>query len=352
MSEKAGKSSKIKIIIIIAAVLVIIAGGAFAAVTAIRASHMFDSVALAKSEVELGSEVSLVSFVSYDKEVIRRASVADDGGFDINKAGTYSVTYTLTSHKGKTQDFVFDVTVKDTVAPELVLSCKEVYMRSDADFDIGAYAEATDKSGSCTVKYDETPDLSVQGEYTVNVYAQDESGNKSIAQSFTLHIRDSKECDVRLASFGDSRETVEKYESAKNGTFVEGKQFSILKYTVDEMGHNTDMTYYFNKNDELFLVTFNVNAARSDPEQYIADYKDIDKKLEEKHGKPDESDTYTGSSYGAYGSDVQALIDGQLAYGSVWRFDDMNVAHSLLSSGGITHFYSYQSKVIAGPDGM
>ena len=53
MSEKAGKSSKIKIIIIIAAVLVIIAGGAFAAVTAIRASHIFDSVALAKSEVEL-----------------------------------------------------------------------------------------------------------------------------------------------------------------------------------------------------------------------------------------------------------------------------------------------------------
>ena len=345
------KKSKLKAIVIALLVALISVVAVTVGLIAFEASKTFDSVALVKSEIELGSDNSLVSLVSYDKEKVSKVEVAESGGFGINKAGTYSVTYSVTSVKGKTKDFVFEVTVKDTVAPKLELSQRVVYLMTKAEFDINDYATATDKSKTQTVCFDEMLDTNKEGMYLLGVYAKDGSGNKSEKQEFTVYVENRENCDVRFANFGDTKDVVERYEPAKDGKFVKGDELSILKYKITEQGHTTDLTYYFNSKGELFLVTFEIETKHKDPDGYIGDYYKIDDALEEKFGKPSVSDVYTGSLYSGCSSDAQALILGQIAYGSVWRLDDMNVAHTLVKDGEITHFYSYQSKNHDAPSG-
>ncbi len=345
------KKTKLKTIIIVLLAALVLVVAVTVGLIAFEESKTFDSVALVKSEIELGSDNSLVSLVSYDKEKVSKIEVTEIGGFGINKAGTYSVTYTATSVKGKTENFVFEITVKDTVAPKLELSQRVVYLMTKAEFDINDYSTATDKSKTQTVCFDEELDTSKEGMYLLGVYAKDESGNKSEKQEFTVYVENRENCDVRFANFGDTKDVVERYEPSKDGEFVKGAELSILKYKITEQGHTTDLTYYFNSKGELFLVTFEIETKHKNPDGYISDYYKIDKVLEEKFGKPSVSDVYTGNLYGGCSSDAQALILGQIAYGSVWRFDDMNVAHTLVKDGEITHFYSCQSNNHDAPSG-
>ena len=76
-------------------------------------------VSQSKDSIELGTGVDLVKYIEFDPEKILEVKVADDGNFDADKLGDYTVVFSIKNKRGNMKDVSYDFHVVDTVAPEL-----------------------------------------------------------------------------------------------------------------------------------------------------------------------------------------------------------------------------------------
>ena len=112
---------------------------------------------------------------------------------DINKLGSYQVTYEVTSSKKKKTEVVFTFEVVDTKAPELTLNKEMVVKLDDTNWKITDFADAKDEyDGEISDKIiiDGEYDISTVGEYRVTIRVSD-SSNNTTSKATTIYVEKS-----------------------------------------------------------------------------------------------------------------------------------------------------------------
>lgn len=289
----------------------------------------FDGVEQTTDSIELGKTVKLADCFKYDKSNIKSIEILDDGNFDNNAIGEYSITVKVTNNKDNTQENKYNISVVDTTPPELKNKESEIYLEKDSDFNIDDYFSTTDKSGTQKIVYDNFVNTAAEGTYTGTVFAEDESGNKSDSQEITVIVEDRSNCDIRNLKWGDSKETVMRYETASLYE-VEGAEFqnntdNSLVYQDNIDGMKTAIFYLFNSQNQLCRAMYVDMEFYSNYDYYLSDYDNLYEKLVNKYGEPTEISDQTGSMAKYCASKGQALQLGYLLKQSSWDLDDVSI---------------------------
>lgn len=288
---------------------------------------------------ELGRQQDLLKTLKYtDKEIID-VSVADDGGFNTDKAGDYNVIFDVTNNRKNHKDIIFTYHVVDTVAPVITVSETELFLAKGSSIDLDSLVAVEDKSGNCTLDFSGELDFEKEGTYVVDVFASDTSGNVSETQTITITVENRDNCDIRMANFGESKEVVKRYET---GTLTFEDE-ECLAYEVTLNGVDAELCYYFNNQDNLYTVLYIMNNTLHNHNAYIVKYDELVNLLEAKYGEPDKSVEYIDSMGGLDKGTLLWL--GYYAREDVWQFDTMRIKTMLLSeeSNDITFLCGYSS---------
>ena len=148
--------------------------------------------------------------------------------------------------------------------------------------------------------------------------------------------------DVRNVKFGDSKETVKKYERCE--ILEEVDTGLICSDTLN--GNNFWVFYYFNENDELYMVAYSIDERFTNYDLYISAYDTIVEQLEEKYGKASKVKDQRSSMAKYCTSDGMALQLGYLAKSSVWNLENMTITSGLYCPNDLTFLIAYSSTKI------
>lgn len=321
---------------------IIIGAGVICAVCAVGAFYYFKiydggfPVTQTVNTYELGSEQDIFDSLKYDERKIIDVSIVDRGGFAMDKAGSYTVTFDFINSRKNHKQIPFAYKVEDTIAPELTVEQNEIYVAKGHNFNLNAYVSSTDISHTNIVKYDEAFDADVPGTYELNVYAEDGSGNKSAAQPVKVVVEDRDNCDVNLSNFGDSKEVVKRYE--EHNIVDEGD--AGLLYSIEEHGLQGDLYYWINKEDQLSNVMYEFTTTY-EWDSFINKYSYFKDDLVAKYGDPSTSDELYDKSLGKGTS----LWLGHYARRDTWDLSNMKITLQLYNeSSNIILFIMYDSK--------
>lgn len=320
--NKSSKKIAIILFLVIMILLCIIIGGAVYYAFIWEGTFQYK---LTKDTVELGTETKIESIISYDTAKIKEVTVKDANGFNTDKLGKYSITYTLVNDRGNAKDITIETEVVDTVSPILALTEDEIWVINGNVKSIDGYIQYEDASGSCDIVYDGEYDLNKDGDYTFDIYVKDSSGNESDKTSMTVHVITRKNCIYDNVCLGDSKEDVLKFcslkynEEATKEVTKDGK-LDLLIYDENISGVDCNILFYFN-ND--ILSEFRLYPV--DPSAYANDYFDclvvidnMKKIISEFYGQPSTDTTYKSSLYPYCATDEQALQIGELKYYTEW----------------------------------
>lgn len=296
-----------------------------------------------KSTVELGMEEDYNSYFTYNKEDIINLSVVDIKNFDINTVGSYEIIYAVTNNRNNTKNMSFPLEVIDTTAPQISLMADEVYIAKGNSFILEEYVEVEEKSDNFSIKSIGDYALDVADTYTIDVYAEDASGNISEKKRFTLIVENRDNCDFRNVKYGDNRETVRRYET--EGEFVEESE-RYLAYNILYDRYDAIVLYTFNLNDELKSIVISIKESHTDYSAYISEYNDIQGKLKQKYGKPKEELVNKGSLYRYCASQGEALMLGQVEMLSRWDLEKEIIFTYLGKDNTIYLMIAYESKEV------
>lgn len=296
-----------------------------------------------ESVIELGTEIELEDLISYDKSNIILFSIVDDDGFDTFKLGHYTVKCEVENVRNNTKQISFAFEVKDTTKPKLTIINQNLHYNVGSDFNIESKIIANDISGECDILYDGEVNKNEAGTYTIDVYAKDSSGN--ISDKKKMNIIYERHCDVRNVCFGDTLETVKKYEEEdleQDGDALGG---------LTTIGSCEYMLFYrFNTRNELYQVMLNHNQWHSNGDYYIAEYEIIIKELLKKYGSASSSDEIRYPLADYCSSDGEALMLGLLIKKAKWNLNNMDITAALFGDAGeITLVISYESTKISQP---
>lgn len=139
----------------------------------------------AEMELEAGAVFEDPGFTAADDcDGDMTALVTVEGTVDTEKAGAYTLVYTVTDAAGNTATVQRSVTVKDLIPPELFLSGDNTVTLFIGDsFEEPGYAATDNCDGDLTEQVQITSDVNmyVPGTYTVTYTAADASGNTATA---------------------------------------------------------------------------------------------------------------------------------------------------------------------------
>lgn len=339
---KKKKFSKNTIIVIIISILLVSAF--FKIIYETKENNTF-AIKQRLTNIELGNKCNLENLIEYDKNNIISVDITNDGGFDCNKIGTYSVTYTVTNNKNNKKSFVYTFEVKDTTKPHLTLEDEKAILFVGEDFLINEYASASDASGECEILFDEEINNQKAGTCTIGVYAKDVNGNISDKQEMKITYYDKRESDVRNVCFGDAPETVRRFEEVE----LDESEGALGGFTTIN-GCEYMLVYRFNNNDELCAVMLYHEQWHSNADYYITEYKKIIEELENKYGIYSDSNENRHPMASYCSTDGEAVMLGYLTKNTEWNLMNMNISVGLFGdSGNITLVVFYESTTIRQP---
>lgn len=281
-------------------------------------------VELVKDTFELGEEQNLVRSLKLNSKNISNVSIVNDGGFSTGILGDYIVTFDVVNNRGNHKEISFEYHVTDTIAPTVKLDKTEVYLAKGVKFDIEQYAIPEDLSETF-LKYEGEFDNNIEGEYNIEIYAEDISGNISEKQPMHIIVEDRSNCDIRQAKFGDTREVVKRYEEAE--LLYEGDEGLLYRTTLN--GMDADLLYQFNSENQLTIAGYLMGDSFINKDLYITYYDELVGLLTDKYGKPDDSQKRKSDGMGL--SAGTALWLGEYARQDEWYLDKMNI-RTLLQS--------------------
>jgi|ETNmetMinimDraft_20_1059909.scaffolds.fasta_scaffold87095_2 hypothetical protein len=155
-----------------------------------------------------------------------------------------------------------------------------------------------------------------------------------------------EEPDFRKSHWGDSYGEVVESEQLDIFTEADRSGIKILAYKTDVSGLNATMVYLFAA-DKLYSAKYIFTEDHTYDNDYINDYKTIQKILTNKYGTPAEDETLWRNSL--YQDDPEkygfALAYGHLVYYSSWNLEKTEI--SLFINGDnfeVSHSLEYLSK--------
>lgn len=306
-------------------------------------------VSQSKDSIELGTGADLVKYIEFDPEKILEVKVADDGNFDADKLGDYTVVFSIKNKRGNMKDVSYDFHVVDTVAPELSVLNDTVYAARGSEYNPEDNAEAAD-ADACTIEVSGEYDLNQEGTYEITFVAKDGSGNASEPKSMKLIVEDRDNCVFRNVKFGDSAEVVKRYETAELITEGDDNARHYIIYEGIVEGDDAFLYYDTNENDELYAITVIFNESHTDHDLYINSFNNISDKLTALYGEA-KVEKAKGSLYGYCDSEGDALNLGQVKYRNSWDTDELSAILYLAKDNYEVSFaLIYQSKTYEGPE--
>lgn len=156
---------------------------------------------------------------------------------------------------------------------------------------------------------------------------------ESTTVTTTTSTTKKRKTDFRNVCWGDSAARVKKEETAK--FITDGSDDTVgnmLCYEATIAGENTNLTYCFDKNDELYRVLFDCTTKYTSFGQWKNCYDNLKKSLTTKYGKPDTSTVVNNVDQNlidAAGS--QALEYGYVSYIADWKTNRTNIRLALMS---------------------
>lgn len=295
-----------------------------------------------QSTIELGERKSLVNYLTYKDENIKSIQILDEGGYDCNKTGIYNVTFRATNDRDKEKDFLYTFEIVDTVAPKIEVDQSEIYIIMGDSFDIYNYVNVKDKSNNAELMIENEVNVNKEGRYELQVQAKDSSGNVSEKKELTVIVEGRKNCDFKMAKFGDSKETVKRYETEE----IYAEDEKMVLYDTQVSGLNAILGYSFNDNDQLYYISYMFTETHINGDIYISDYAKLKEMIIEKYGNPSNSEEYKGRLYSYCNSKGEALEIGEYGVKDIWELDNMQIA-LVLSSDNYEEIFGlvYESKV-------
>lgn len=128
-----------------------------------------------------GEEVTAV--ITYQYKANEEDEYTAVSELDTTKLGKYLITYTLSYKDGKVEVKEVEVTISDTVEPIINNISDGDYFNTDVTLDITEYSSYTVMLNG--VEYDESTPITTDGEYTLVVTENTESGRSTIV-TFTI----------------------------------------------------------------------------------------------------------------------------------------------------------------------
>lgn len=275
---------------------------------------------------EIGDNRNLMKTLKVDSRNIKDFSIVKDGGFTTDKVGNYIVVYDVINKRGNHKELSFTYHVVDTVAPVIKLLDDEVYLAKGSRFEIEQYVSVEDLSET-TSEYTGVFDPDKEGNYIIEVFAKDSSGNVSNKEKLHIIVEDRSNCDIRKAKFGETKEVVKRYETSQ----LVDEEENIIYYKTILNGLEADLFYWFNDQNQLYQVSYKMEDYLIDEDVFISEYNKLVGELTNKYGVPDESTKYNKSSIGL--DDGTALWLGDYVQGDRWYLDNMGITTYLGTLG-------------------
>lgn len=112
---------------------------------------------------------------------------------DISKEGDYPITFTWREHSEKAV-----VKVRDTIPPELTVKDYETDLVEEIKPEM--FVEKAEDLSEVTIRFAETEDWSKEGTYTVEILAEDASGNQTVKEADLIRKRDEEKPQIQGTS--------------------------------------------------------------------------------------------------------------------------------------------------------
>lgn len=138
-------------------------------------------------------------------------------------------------------------------------------------------------------------------------------------------IAEKENTDFRNVCWGDSLETVKKYETSKT-LLSSGNNADSLIYEDTLLGYSTYIIYSF-ENDKLYEASYGLKEEYTNSGQYIPQYQAIKNSLKEIYGKPIEDVIIPleKQSLIDIAGDSTALRYGYVVYRAKWETETTNI---------------------------
>lgn len=270
--------------------------------------------------VELGDNVKIDDCFSFDKELIQEVKILNDGGFNANKVGNYSIKINVVNVKGNNEEQEYSIEVIDTTAPTIHLSSGSAYVVMGDSFVPDTYATVNDKSGNYELIVEGEVDTNKAGKYEISYAAKDDSGNISEAKRFVVVVEDRSNAIVNDIAFGDSRETVKRYKSGCELWYDGDDQIAFVEKFE---GREVYAYYFFDKNNTVERITlFTPKHDSVGKDQYISDFNNIRDSLNEIYGEPSKNKEWTGRLAKYCDTYGEALSMGEYSRACLWESED------------------------------
>lgn len=301
-------------------------------ITPVETSYEINDTAVdLKDAIEISEEESI--------------EVTDKGEFDISKAGEYLITYKVTNERNRTKTCSNTVSVVDTTPPEIVQLEEEIYVIQNSDFYIIDYFEIKDNSKEYITEDITKIDTSIEGTQTAQIIAKDASGNETKSGLLTVIVENRDNLHVRNSRFGDSPDTVLRYEDEsefyEKDISLKGNDYIVYNGKVGNM--DAFIYYFFNSKDELVAVRqgmYSDGFALDDAISYMENYEEIKAIATEKYGDPIR-EIYPGPPSESI---ADSVLKGDSAYIAFWETDEMDIGLFLYYDGPMP-FFSYEFEI-------
>ncbi len=250
--KKEKKNNKKKIIIIVVCVLaiILIALGVFLFVNKKENKDVKETPKIKlidNLEVEVNSEVNLLSFISDSKDV---EILSSDENIDTSTLGEKELVVKY-KDRDKEKEYKFTINVKDSTIPVIEYQ-KELSTTVGAKIDLLKDVKVTDNSKEeITATVEGEYDFSKEGTYTLKYVATDSSNNK-VEEEFTLKVNKKEEKKTTTTS---KNTTTNKNTTSNSGTtnnttsskkVVKTDTKTVLGDTVNQYGITIEIYDVYN----------------------------------------------------------------------------------------------------------
>ena len=229
--------------------------------------------------VEINSEVKLLSFVSKDNKV---EIVSDNEIIDTSTLGEKELKIKYLDKKQE-KDYTFKIFIVDTEKP-IIEYQKEITTTEGTEIDLLKDVKATDNSKEeLEVKVEGEYDFNKVGTYNLKYVVEDSSKNKT-EEEFTLTITEKpKQEEKKTSNNSQTKQNTNNYQSVKENTSCEQLQlYTFVSESVwsnDTCNHIRRITYYWymmgtnSVGDEIVDVYWGVAANYGDGMQMVEQAK-------------------------------------------------------------------------------
>ena len=148
-----------------------------------------------------------------------------------------------------------------------------------------------------------------------------EESTPSITTAEPIISMERENADVRNAKWGDSIETVKKYETAE----LLGEDTGVLLYYDTILSSEANIIYHFSEDYGLYEVMYGFDTYHTNDSYYITNYDKYKESLTEKYGTPSSDEILNNREVPDIFEPIDAIAFGYTLYRTRWALEKSDI---------------------------